>query len=195
MRSGVIVVPAAICLACPGSQKPPGDEVMGTFSFIATPVSVDCTLTEVPDGGFTFDAIFSRNKSPGTQAWITSFGSSRTATFDGQFVASDLVAPRTFTNNNQMLACGVINVDEFVHVALLSASQDALLASTCPASDILFDGGIPGPDAGGAPPSSQPSGFDAVHACGILTDVTLPDAGNPCGGQCVLSYTIEGKRQ
>jgi len=193
MRPAVILVPAAICLACPGSQKPPGDEVMGTFSFIATPVSLDCTLTEVPDGGFPFDATFSRNKVPGTQAWITSFGSSRTGTFDGQYVASDLVAGRTFTNEH--VACGSINVDEFIHVALLSASQDALLGSTCPATDVLFDGGIPGPDAGAAPPSSQLSGFDAVHACGILTDVTLPDAGNPCGGQCMLSYTIDGKRK
>src|SRR5215469_1847435 len=190
MRVAVILVAPAICLACPGSQKPPGDEVMGTFSFTATPVSLNCMLTEVQDGGFTFDAIFSRNKSPGTQAWITSFGSSRTGTFDGQYVASDLIAGRTFTNGQ--VACGSINVDEFVHVALLSASQDALLSSTCPTTDVLFDGGIPGPDAGGAPPSSQPSGFDAVHACGILTDVTLPDAGNPCGGECTLSYTIEG---
>ena len=193
MRVAVILVTAAICVACPGSQKPPGDEVMGTFGFTATPVSLNCMLTEVPDGGFTFDAIFSRNKNPGTQAWITSFGSSRTGTFDGQYVASDLIAGRTFTN--LQVACGSINVDEFVHVALLSASQDALLSSTCPGTDVLFDGGIPGPDAGGAPPSTQLSGFDAVHACGILTDVTLPDAGNPCGGECTLSYTIEGKRK
>lgn|SRR5215813_6072300 len=193
MRSTVILALAAICLACPGSQKPPGDELMGTFSFSATPVSFNCSLTEVPDGGFTFDATFSRNKSPGTQAWITSFGSSRTGTFDGQYVASDLVAPRTFTSG--LVACGSMNVDEFVHVALLSASQDALLSSTCPGTDALFDGGIPGPDAGAAPPSSQPSGFDAVHACGILTDVTLPDAGNPCGGPCTLSYTIDGKKK
>src|SRR5262249_444463 len=193
MRSAVILVPAAICLACSGSQRPPGDEVMGTFNFTATPVFLSCTLTEVPSDGFTFEATFSRNKSPGTEAFITSFGSSRAATFDGQFVASELVAPRTFTN--RMVSCGSINVDRTNLGALLSASQAALLTSTCPSTDVLFDGGIPGPDAGAALPSSQSSGFDAVHACGTLDDVTLPDAGNLCGGQCVLSYTVDGKRK
>src|SRR5260370_38452926 len=101
MRSRFIFGAAFLCLACPG-QKPPGDELIGTFSFTATPVSSNCAavndggLSEVPDGGFTFDATFSRNKNPGTQAWVTVYGTSRDATYDGGYVVSEPMAPRTF---------------------------------------------------------------------------------------------------
>src|SRR5260370_36923751 len=96
MRSRFIFGAAFLCLACPG-QKPPGDELIGTFSFTATPVSSNCAavndgwLSEVPDGGFTFDATFSRNKNPGTQAWVTVYATSRDATYDGGIGFSQLV--------------------------------------------------------------------------------------------------------
>jgi hypothetical protein len=201
MRSRFIFVAVVFCLSCPG-QKPPGDELMGTFNFTATPVSSNCAevnaggLSEVPDGGFTFDATFSRNKNPGTQAWVTVYGTSRDATYDGGYVFSELMAPRTFVacagSVSTQPGCPTVAVDEVFQVVLLSASQDALLGSTCPPS--ALDGGVPGPDAGATPPSSQPSGFDAVRACGLLSDSILPDAGCFCR-PCSFVYSVEGKRK
>ncbi len=189
MRSRFIFVAVFLCLACPG-QKPPGDELIGTFSFTATPVSSNCQLAEVPDSGFTFDAIFSRNKNPGNQAWVTVYGASREATYDSGYVFSEQIAPRTFVACQP--GCPTVAVDEVFQVVLLSASQDALLGSTCPPS--ALDGGVPGPDAGAMPPSSQPSGFDAVRACGALTDAVSPDAGCFCP-PCSLVYSVEGTRK
>jgi hypothetical protein len=195
MRSRFIFGAVTLCLACPG-QKPPGDELIGTFSFTATPVSNNCALSEVPDGGFTFDATISRNKNPGNQAWVTVYGFSRDATYDAGYVFSQLTAPRTFvacqSPDASQPGCLTVAVDEVFHVVLLSASQDALLGSTCPPS--ALDGGVPGPDAGVTPPGSQPSGFDAVRACGDLTDAILPDAGCFCP-PCNLVYTVEGARK
>lgn len=194
MRSRLIFGTLVLFLAC--SQKPPGDELIGTFSFTATPVSNNCNLTEVQDGGFTFDATFSRNKNPGNQAWVTVYGTSRDATYDGGYVFSEQVAPRTFINcqppDASQPVCTAVAVDEVFEVVLLSASQDALLGSTCPPS--ALDGGVPGADAGAMPPSSQPSGFDAVRACGELTDTISPDARCSCP-PCSLVYSVEGKRK
>jgi hypothetical protein len=195
MRSRFIFGAMALCLGCPG-QKPPGDELIGTFSFTATPVFANCALADVPDSGFTFDAIFSRNKNPGNQAWVTTYGASREATYDGGYIFSEQVAPRTFvqcqSTNPSQPGCPTVAVDEIFQVVLLSASQDALLGSACPPS--AFDGGVPGSDAGAMPPSSQSSGFDAVRACGVLSDAISPDAGCFCP-PCSLVFSVEGKRK
>jgi hypothetical protein len=201
MRSRFIFGAVILCLACSGG-KPPGDELIGTFGFTATPVSSNCAevndggLAEVQDGGFTFDATFSRNKIPGNQAWVTVYGTSRDATYDGGYVFSEHTAPRTFvacqSSNPSQPGCLTVAVDEVFQVVLLSASQNALLGSTCPPS--ALDGGVPGPDAGATPPGSLPSGFDAVRACGVLTDAISPDAGCFCRA-CSLVYSVEGTRK
>src|SRR5215469_11679331 len=161
MRTWHRAAVVGLCVGCSSNPKPPGEEIMGTFSFTATPSSNDCLFAEIPDGGFSFDATFSRQKVPGTQAYVTVAGANRDAGFDGQTVVSEFVAPRLFTacplDSSQNT---VTMVDETLRVALLSASQDDRVGNTCPSN--ALDGGLPGPDAGVSLPGSQPpSSFDA----------------------------------
>ena len=191
MRKAWIVGLIGICAACPGSQKFLGDELMGTFSFTAEIASNDCPFAEVPDSGFAFQGTFSRDRDAGT-AYLTVNGVSRGATFDGQYVTSEATAPRQFGACN----CSSTILDETLKVALLSASQVASLPNPgqCPANPL--DGGVPIPDGGILPPGSTGRVFDALRACGELTDVVvpLPDAGCSCA-TCRFVSRLQGIRQ
>jgi hypothetical protein len=189
---------AALLAGCPAPAKYPGSEVLGTFGFTATELGDDCSFygdagDNVPDGGFTFVATFSRN--PGV--WITLSGatSSEAATFDGQYLASTYGAPRTLV---ECQGCTGQLMQETIDVAILSGSQSDFLGGQCPADPL--DGGVPAPGTvlpdGGIVqgPASQASGFDAVLACGTLTDQWLPDAGCGCPA-CAWQYTLAGLRR
>lgn len=191
-------LPAAFALAacaCLPDPKYPGNEVMGTFEFTATAVSDDCVgLSDIPDGGFTFSGTFSR-QTDNSQAWFTLGGISREASFDGQVLRSVRTAGRRFPE----CVCGdKVSLVETMVVALSSKSQDALLAGGCP--DAPLDGGMPEPngDLGVFAPGTTPQGFDAIRACGELTDEVVPDpAAVPaceCLG-CTLRYTVRGDRK
>ena len=191
--------PAAVALAacaCLPEPKYPGNEVMGTFEFEATALSDDCVgFMEVPDGGFTFSGTFSR-QTDNSQAWFTLGGISREATFDGQVLKSERTAPRLLRELDGGAAN--VNVVETLVVALSSRSQDAKLEGNCPADPL--DGGLPEPngDLGIFAPGTTPQGFDAIRACGELTDEVVPDpAAVPsceCVG-CTLRYRVRGDRK
>ncbi len=190
MRKAWIVGLIGICAACPGSQKFPGDELIGTFAFTTEIVSNDCPFAEVPDSGFAFQGTFSRDRDAGT-AYLTVNGVSRSATFDGQYVTSEATAPRQF---GACLCLSTI-LDETLKVALLSASQVAALPNSeqCPTNPL--DGGVPTPDGGILPPGSTGRVFDALRACGELTDVVVPpDAGCSCTS-CSFISRLQGIRQ
>jgi hypothetical protein len=190
MRKAWIAGLIGICMGCPGSQRFSGDELIGTFSFTADIVSNDCPFAEVPDSGFAFQGTFSRDRDAGT-AYLTVNGVSRGATFDGQYVTSQAAAPRQFA----ACRCQSTVLDETLKVALLSASQVAALPNQgqCPANPL--DGGVPIPDGGILPPGSTGRVFDALRACGELTDVVVvPDAGCSCPG-CRFVFRLQGIRQ
>ena len=189
MRKAWMAGLIGVCVACPGSSKYPGDEVMGTFSFTAEIVSNDCNFAEVPDSGFGFQGTFSRDRDAGT-AYFTVNGISRSAIFDGQYVTSEATAPRQFGACN----CTSTILDETLKVALLSTSQVASLPDPgqCPANPL--DGGVPIPDGGILPPASTGRDFDALRACGELTDVVVPDAGCSCS-TCRFVSRVQGIRQ
>lgn len=191
MRKAWIALLIGLCVACPGNSKYPGDELMGTFSFTAEIVSNGCGFAEVPDSGFGFQAIFSRDRDAGT-AFVTVNGISRSATFDGQYVTSEASAPRQFGACN----CASTILDETLTVALLSASQVAALPSPAQCPDNPLDGGVPAPDGGILAPGSTGRVFDALRACGELTDVVVPtpDAGCTCS-TCRFISRVQGIRQ
>lgn len=188
------LLPLALLLpACFTEPTYPGDEVMGTFAFEATPKLIDCLIEEVPrDAGFSFQGTFSRRKGQ-SEAWLTLGGVSREATFDGQLVTSERSAPRLFPECN----CGEnTSLQETLHAALLSTSQDRELSNACPADPL--DGGLPTPDGGVLLPDSTPSGFDAVRACGELVDVVVVEPGAGCDPKCVgcrMVFSVEGVRR
>jgi hypothetical protein len=190
---------AALLAGCPAPAKYPGSEVMGTFTFTATELGDDCSFygdggDNVPDGGFGFVATFSRN--PGV--WITLSGAatSQPAAFDGQYITAAYGSPRTFSECDAT-CIGQVMV-ETLDVALLSGSQADLLGGTCPGNP--FDGGVPAPGThlpdGGVvvAPNTGPFGFDAVMACGTLSDDWLPDAGCGCPA-CTWRYKVSGLRR
>ena len=173
---------------CPSTPIVPGDEILGTFTINATTLTDSCGFSEVPDGGFTFSTILSRKKDTG-QSYLTLSGYARDAGFDGQTLTSFNAAARTFS------ACNCSNqttVEEIIEIVLLSRSQNAALQGQCPPLSLLFDGGIPAPDAsrGILAPSLQSYGFDAIHACGRLTDKVLPDSPCQCSA-CALTYSLD----
>jgi hypothetical protein len=197
-------------LGCTTQTHYPGSEVMGTFVFQAFAVSNTCVLpngggyvnpTDYPtdagaDGGFSFQGTFSRN--PGTtQVWFTLGGNNWPATFDGQDATAVLNAQRRLAE----CSCGSLTLVETIDAALLSSSQSLALGGACPPNPL--DGGIPpsadaGTDAGIVLPGTTPSGFDAVLACGTLSDAvdvsTCSDAGPDCF-PCSWNYFITGLSQ
>lgn len=187
--------------SCTSEVKFPGDEVMGTFDFVAEPLSNGCPFAEITDGGFEFSGTFSRNKEGG-EAYFTVGGFSRDAGFDGQAVESWHVAPRRF----EACECRVpVQVEEGLRVALLSRSQNDALGGNCPAEP--FDGGVPlvGGDAGIEAPGSRTTGFDAIRACGELWDLVRPpedcqltlddETGLPRCPECAVGYRVTGVRR
>jgi len=198
------ILEAAVLLwGCPSTSPPiPGSERMGTFDFTAQVVRLsdggvdpaweDCSLkkvpiVEAPGDDFAFQAILSREPST-NEVWLTIGGVSRKATFDGQLVESTFSADRQFQAFD-----GGGKLSERFKVALLSRSQSLWLGGLCPAD--ALDGGLPGPDAGVTLPGSTQNGFDALRACGVLTDdVEPPPTCVGCQG-CTLRYPVTGVRK
>jgi hypothetical protein len=187
----------------PNVTPPPGDVRLGVFGFKATALELKCALPNPVDGGAALsDAPFSFNAtltadSASTQAWLTLSLAPREATWDGKVFTSQASSSRVFTGCE---ACRT-SLQELFEVALVSQSQDAVLGGACPLEPL--DGGVPRPnrDAGIAGPAMTPEGFDAVRACGRLTEVmhseALPDAGEcpaMCDG-CLVRFRLDGVRQ
>lgn len=184
----------ALCIACPG---PPlkGDEQMGVYQFRAEPDGGDCPFpAEIPDAGFNFEATFSRDRDGGG-AWVTIGGVAHDATFDGQKMFATYGAQRNFSE----CACGTgftVTMTETIHATLVSKSQSDAVGGCV--LDPPFD-----PDAGITRPGSAASGFDAVRACGSLTEeIAISPAVTQetmtcllrCNG-CSLGYAIAGDRK
>ena len=204
--SGVVILLAA----CTAEVKDPGDERMGNFEFTVRPLEISCPFDEADAGvvGFTgFTGRFSRNHD-GSAAWLTLGVISRPATFDGQVIDSTVSAVRRFTSPRQpdgglvplsdggICLCGQkTQLVETLRVALLSTSQFAAAQGSCPPNPL--DGGVPAPDGGVLAPGTTDAGFDALAACGELTDLMVPgdDAQCPeCAG-CRMRYQVDGIRR
>lgn len=188
------VVMGLLWSACPPTPLP-GDEDLGSFGLHAEPTARDCTLEEVSAGSFDFDVRFSR-QADASVAWATLGGVSRDASWDGQVMTSTAWAPRVF----QQCAGCITVMAERLDVALLSNSQAAVLAGTCPES--ALDGGVPvrDDDAGIRTPNTTKDGFDAVLACGELStwlESSDADAGT-CPEACLTCtrrYRLTGSRR
>lgn len=194
---------AVVLLACPGNPPPPGDEQMGTFEFRAERVGGSCDFAEIkPDAGFAFTALFSRFRDAGLY-FVTIGGIPHEAAFDGQRVTATYTAQRVFRqcggcSGFDAGAPAVVTMTETLAVTLVSRSQsDAVGGCTeNPPVD---------PDAGVVLPGSTPEGtFDAVRACGILTEGVrlMPPATSfapgSCESQCnacTFEFSIAGDRR
>lgn len=161
-----------------------------------------CSYTNFQDS-FTFNARFARYRDGGS-AVITIGFIDRDAGFDGQ-VMSGTKSPdqdrpaHVFSPIDQACTCPA-RVTEVLTVAVLSTSQNAAVGNACPANPL--DGGVPLPtgDGGIRLPDTTPTGFDAVRACGELTDfVEVSDEASAqpdCACQdCVMRYTVKGVRR
>ncbi len=172
--------------ACVPEPKFPGGEVMGTFDFQAALEERRCALDDFADA-FSFQGTFSRDPDGG-QVFFTLGEVTREGAFDGQRVVTTHVAPRRFES------CGcpdLTSLSERLDVALLSRAQNDVLENRCPAPD----GGLPLDEDGGIRrPGSTPSGFDAVRACGTLTDTLLKAESCTCG-DCEVRYRVMGVRR
>lgn len=201
-----VAVAFVLSLACSSSNNLPGDEAMGTFEFHATPVSQDCSLGSLPDGGFDFEVIARHNKN-GSGAWLLIGGIVGDAGFDGQYVTSVRTAPRAFAQadggscNPQVTDGGAITcsmtLTETLTFALLSESQFVAAGNACPPNPL--DGGVPEPTADGGivRPGSVGASYDAVATCGTLVDVATIDGGcnAACLVPCTLTYSVSGVRK
>jgi hypothetical protein len=196
-----------VALACSSSSSLPGDEAMGTFEFHATPVSSDCSLGSLPDGGFDFEVVARHNKD-NSGTWLLIGGIVGTAGFDGQIITSVRSAPRAFLQadggscNPQVTDGGAITcsmtLTETLTFALLSRNQFDAVGNTCPPNPL--DGGVPFDlDAGINRPGTASGGasYDAVQACGTLVDFASIDAGcnAACLVPCTLTYSVSGARK
>jgi len=204
MRRWLPAVVLLGALSCPGNPPPPGDEQMGTFEFHATPNGGSCQFSELPgDGGFNFTALFSRFRDAGLY-FVTIGGVPHEATFDGQVVMASYRAQRVF---RQCGGCSgfdagipaAVTMTETLRVTLVSRSQSDAVGGGCVVNPPVD------PDAGIILPDSTPEGtFDAVRACGTLTEgvkimppVTTVVPGScelQCDG-CTLEYSIFGERR
>jgi len=183
-------------MACQSSPTIHGQQI-GTFTFSSVPVGSDCqNLAAIPpigaDGGFTFDAILSRDPAS-TQAFMRVGNVERDAGFDGQIFTSLASAPRHFIECGTN--CDPVPVVETIRVVLLSSSQDSALGGSCPPNPL--DGGVPvaTPDGGISPPCPTADPCDVVRACGELIDVVSPDGGSCQCDACTLLSTVEGQRK
>jgi hypothetical protein len=173
---------------------------LGNYNFTAQPLLNTCPpYPEIVTGGFVFSATFSQ-VADGGQAFVTFSTTSVDARFDGQYLSTDGATnkqPRHFGACN----CIESEVGEAFMVALLSQTQYEAVVDRqpdgCP-PDVL-DGGLPLPtgDGGVLPPQTTPDGFDAVLACGTLTDYLYGRTASPncqCD-DCTLVYRLSGTRR
>ena len=192
----------ALALGCPSTPSLPGNEAMGTFEFHAEPLGADCSLGSLPDGGFDFEVTARHNKD-GSGTWLLIGGIVGDAGFDGQYVTSVREAPRTFEladggsctltlPDGGPGACSSTLTETLVF-ALLSQAENTAAMGQCPPN--ALDGGIEALDAGR--PGSTANGYDALRACGVLTDTATisGDCAAECMTPCSLSYTVTGVRK
>lgn len=188
--------------ACPPA-KIPGDENMGLYALHAAPEVLDdagvgCDIADesIDRAGFDFDATLSRNTGT-TDAFITMNGVNREGTWDGQYLYSVATAQRVF----QACRDCTTRIEETMHFALLSRSQNDAVGQVCPPSPL--DGGVPAPnvDLGITLPGMTPLGFDGIRACGIIATRVLAEGtvdGGACPeicSQCAVRYQLTGVRR
>lgn len=196
-------VVAGVGAAACNTDPPFFGEAIGQFRYSTTLLEQGCVagsvdsgivaITEITDGGFSFQGILSY--SPGTEtAWFTRDRISREGTFNGQVFVSTEEALRRF----QVPHCEPeFIVEETLRIALLSESQSRALGGKCPedAASLLEPGTVPvDPDAGIFPPSAQPEGFDALLTCGLLIEEIRPEAECARRPVCTVTYRVEGVR-
>jgi len=208
--------------ACPQPHPVPGDELLGTFAFTATVQSQDggCRLgdfTSPQTQELQFLGTVSRCAAdsalplcaaqPG-RAFFTYLDSDFDAGFDGQYVE---VHPRSVRRTFAECGNDPTRMEERIHFALLSASQQQALGTSFDCGPNLLDGGVPAPDGGVVAPSFGPNGFDAVQACGVMVETVINDAFTGDGGAgtcapgdagvflptgtCTVVYTLRGDRR
>jgi hypothetical protein len=199
----LLIVAAAVALtvaveSCNTAGPPPGDEMIGTFALHADPTASACGLSDVPDGGFDFAAVFSTwlpGSAFGDTAYVTLQGIPEAGHYDGGTLSASYTAVRTFAD------CGGCDtsITETMVVYLLSQSQDTALGDSCPASmaDVPLN-----PDAGIVAPAPTADGFDAVRACGTLHDAVNAKLDPLLDGGCIaacftctLDYALSGDRK
>lgn len=191
MRRALLLLSLPL-LACPPDFRPPGDENMGTFTFRAEPVSKVCELA-IQSDSFAFSGTLTRNRDGG-QAFLSLNQFARPATFDGQY----FVSAHTAASALEECAPCTTQVTETIAVALLSKAQSEALGDRCPPAPL--DGGVPSTDGGPAGPGPTEKGFDAVRACGEMTDVitaTPPTTGEACPAKCsgcTFNYRLTAER-
>jgi hypothetical protein len=175
---------------CIEESTVPGDEVLGTFTLNATLLpGSNCPAGEVPDGGFSFDGTLARDHG-GERAYFIVSGFARDAGFDGQRLTSVQRASQPAYVAGCGTGCTAVEVEQTLRLTLLSRSQNELYGQGRSCAELL-DGGLP-LDGGALPPgASADGGFDAVRACGDMSNLKLPDAGCTCT-QCTWSYSVEG---
>ena len=192
--SKIFGLAAVLVCACTPETQLPGDEPMGSYSFEAIPLELDCRLTDIAEGGFTFTGAFSRDSESGA-AWFRLNNILREAQFDGQVITSSYAAPRVF-NDALCKGCST-ELQESFALAILSKSQNDASGGSCPEG--ALDGGIPSGGGITGPGKVGPS-FDAVRACGEWVNEVLatPLDGESCDpgcGLCRLRYTVVGARK
>lgn len=196
LRLVFAVVLVALGAACP-DRGFPGEEEMGTFeltAFVGARAAGECDFAEMPTEDFTFRGIFSRN--PDGETFFTLNDHDRTATFDGQIARTRETAARRFED------CECPDdtaVEETLEVALLSRSQLDRYRELNPGStgcppDALT-GGVPPIGGAVTGPGSTPQGFDAVLACGELSDTLLVGSNSCQCSACTSRYRVQGVRR
>lgn len=188
--------------ACPSTPSLPGNEAMGIFELHAEPLSIDCPLGALPDGGFDFE-VTARHDKGQSGAYLLISGVAGDAGFDGQYVTSVRSAPRSFDmldggtctltlEDGGPGDCASTLTETFVF-ALLSQEEDMAAGGQCPTNPL--DGGVEALDAGA--PHSTDTGYDALRVCGVLTDAATisGECSSECLVPCTLSYTVTGTRK
>lgn len=191
---------------CPGTSPPPGDEQMGRYTFRAERDAGDpaddagCPFVEIPAGGFDFEASFSRFKDAGLY-YVTIGGVAHEASWDGQRLTASYSAQRNFSQ----CSCGgadagsrtVVTMTETVDVVIVSQSQSEAAGGCVDTPPVDPDAGVVRPD------TTPGGGFDAVRACGTLSEhvTVMPpvtrqtaDCLDKCNS-CSLGYFITGDRR
>lgn len=185
---GLVLLVAAS--GCPDAHKYPG-HLAATFRIDAvTPPDqlwqcADAGYIELPPLRYTFTAHFS-GASPGQVDWLTVGDSTWDASFDGQYIDSWRSSTRQFANCGGATAA----IEEPFRVALLSLAQNTALGGQCP--EFPLDPASLPPDA--SLPGPLPSGaFDALKACGELSDHVIPEEGSSCQ-PCSITFRLTGVR-
>ena len=209
LACGLAVVLSQL-LGCDPPHPFPGDQMMGTYDFLARrPLLADAGLDLAPVGGMQicpfepetgFEAALREIEFVGTftscsgnagtascsaanagQVFFTATKADRLAGFDGQYAwLEPLTEPREFSACVVDGGTCVTTVTETMRVALYSLSQTYASGLPFRCPPNPLDGGVPAPDGGVVAPAWTPEGFDAVFACGELVDVVRADPTCKC---------------